>query len=130
VLTVFERIRPVDLEITPPIPGPVGGMSGERVERGLAAILAADVAGYSRLMGRTRKARSHASGGHRLPQGSCVSVDVHGQWQELTRSPKPPTDHSKLARDRAGPSPLQTALYTTADHPDLCSRGSFEASQA
>jgi adenylate cyclase len=29
--------------------------------RRLAAILAADVAGYSRLMGRTRKARSNAS---------------------------------------------------------------------
>jgi class 3 adenylate cyclase len=31
------------------------------VERRLAAILAADVAGYSRLMGRTRKARTNAS---------------------------------------------------------------------
>jgi hypothetical protein len=49
---------------------------------------------------------------------------------ELTRSPQLPTDPSKLAGDRAGPSPLQTALYTTADHPDLCSSGSFEASQA
>jgi hypothetical protein len=29
--------------------------------RRLAAILAADVAGYSRLMGRTRRARSNAS---------------------------------------------------------------------
>jgi hypothetical protein len=29
------------------------------VERKLAAILAADVPGYSRLMGRTRKARSN-----------------------------------------------------------------------
>ena len=33
-----------------------GTLSGERVERRLAAILAADVAGYSRLMGRTRPA--------------------------------------------------------------------------
>src|SRR5689334_25353981 len=30
---------------------PAGGMSGEHVERRLAAILAADVAGYSRLIG-------------------------------------------------------------------------------
>jgi adenylate cyclase len=32
-------------------------MAEERVERRLTAILAADVAGYSRLMGRMRKAR-------------------------------------------------------------------------
>ena len=32
-------------------------MAEARVERRLAAILAADVAGYSRLMGATRKAR-------------------------------------------------------------------------
>jgi len=31
------------------------------VERKLAAILAADVAGYSRLMGRTRKGRTSGS---------------------------------------------------------------------
>jgi hypothetical protein len=37
-------------------------VSGERVVRlRLAAILAADVAGYSRLMGRMKKARSNAS---------------------------------------------------------------------
>jgi hypothetical protein len=34
--------------------------------RGLAAILAADVAGYSRLTGRTSKARSNASRGAAL----------------------------------------------------------------
>src|SRR6516162_3998612 len=34
-----------------PAPGRPAGMSGERAERRLAAILAADVAGYSRLMG-------------------------------------------------------------------------------
>src|SRR6516165_8476661 len=33
-----------------PAPGWPAGMSGDRVERRLAAILAADVAGYSRLM--------------------------------------------------------------------------------
>ena len=33
-------------------------MAEEQVERRLTAILAADVAGYSRLMGRMRKARS------------------------------------------------------------------------
>jgi hypothetical protein len=31
---------------------PVGLLTGERVERRLAAVLAVDVAGYSRLMGR------------------------------------------------------------------------------
>jgi hypothetical protein len=31
-------------------------MAGARIERRLAAILAVDVAGYSRLMGLTRKA--------------------------------------------------------------------------
>ena len=35
-----------------------GTMAGERVERRLTAILAADVAGYSHLMGRMKKARS------------------------------------------------------------------------
>ena len=33
-------------------------MAEARVERRLAAILAADIAGYSRLMGRMKKARS------------------------------------------------------------------------
>jgi hypothetical protein len=36
-------------------------LATERVERKLAAILAADVAGYSRLMGATRRGRTNAS---------------------------------------------------------------------
>ena len=40
-------------------------MTGERVERRLAAILAADVAGYSRLMGADEEATLAALKGHR-----------------------------------------------------------------
>ena len=40
-------------------------MSGERVERRLAAILAADVAGYSRLMGLDEEGTLAALKGHR-----------------------------------------------------------------
>jgi hypothetical protein len=36
-------------------------LSGERVERRLAAILAADVAGYSRLMGADEEGRTNGS---------------------------------------------------------------------
>jgi len=53
-----ERQAPRTLRVGPASGGGRGGMSQTRR---LAAILAADVAGYSRLMGRTRKARSNAS---------------------------------------------------------------------
>ncbi len=41
-------------------------MTGERVQRRLAAILAADVAGYSRLMGEDEEATLAALTGHRV----------------------------------------------------------------
>src|SRR4051794_40146347 len=40
-------------------------MSVDRVERKLAAILAADVAGYSRIMGKDEEATLHSLSGHR-----------------------------------------------------------------
>src|ERR1700724_2912617 len=59
-------------------------MSGERVERRLAAILAADVAGYSRLMGADEEGTLAAFKAIRRELGDPKIAEHHGRIVKTT----------------------------------------------
>ena len=61
-----------------------GAMTGERVVRRLAAIVAADVAGYSRLMGRDENGTLARLKAHRTERLDPVLTQYGGRLVKLT----------------------------------------------
>ena len=59
-------------------------LSGERVERRLAAILAGDIAGYSRLMGADEMGTIKALKSHRRELVDCGISEHHGRIVKTT----------------------------------------------
>src|SRR5271169_6503793 len=78
------------------VPGPASGMSGERVERRLAAILAADVAGYTPLMGEDEEGTLAALRAIRRELGDPKFTEHRGRILGLD----PRTDHRRRSPRR------------------------------
>ena len=101
------RIRPISIILFGCAPcGGASRMSEQRVERRLAAILAVDVAGYSRLMGEDEEGT----------RAACVQFDVN--WA----IPRSPSTAVASSRRRATVSSSNSPVWLTpCDVPSRCS---------